>query len=913
VALFARSRRAYRALAGLLYPRDFRDGSAAALEEAAIACLARERARLGRIGVVTGWVGLLRDTAVTAVQVRWQPAVSDELTLRLDDDIRHEGRMEALIDGLRKDLRYALRSLRRQPGFTIVTMLTLALGIGANTAVFSVVNGVLLRPLPYANPERLEFITSQFPAIGFDQFWVDLPEFVDFRDHNQAFASVGAYTVGAVNLDTSPPSRPVNAVLTAELMPTLGVRPLYGRWFSHADTLPNAPAVSILSYELWQRAFGGDPSVVGKVVQVNNAPEEIVGIMPRGFDIHDEKVEIYQPLTIDPAGFADQRGGHFLYMIGRLKDGVSRPQAQSDIDRMLAQWKTWVPQGHTPTPTNHRLRMDPLLDDVVGGVRQALAVLQAAVGFVLLIACANLANLLVARADSRTREYSVRAALGATRGRLFRQLLTEGLVLTTAAAAVGLGLSYAGLQALLAINPDAIPRTAEIALDTRVLVFTLSVAALTGLVFALVPLVHLGAAKASQAIREASARTTASRARVWLRSLLVAGEVAIAVTLVVGAGLLIRSFMNLTRVDVGFDRAQLSTFGIVLPGSVYTGARRVEFYSRLEAALEAIPGVRSVAAMSGLPPLRAVNANDVDFQHIPNTPPGDGGLAENVDYFQYVSLDYAETMGISVVKGRSFVEADAAGAPAVLINEALARKFFADRDPIGGRLNPFFGPEPIWFAVVGVLKDVKQGGVAEDAGTELYFLTDQLPRVAGFAPGAMNIVVRSSVPFEGLSSQYRRAVQQLDPTIPMIRLRSMRDVIGTAIARPRFLTVLLGLFAALALVLATVGTYGMLAYLVNERKQEIGIRMAIGADRRGILRLVLGRGLLLSLAGVVAGLAAAAAVTRVISTLLFDVTPTDPLTLFAVAVTMMIVATVACLIPALRATRVDPLIVLREV
>jgi putative ABC transport system permease protein len=803
-----RSRACYRQLARLL-PRPVRDPAhGAALEDTAMACLARERARLGPAGLAYGWSRLVADLLVTAVLARRAARSPDRVRVHIDELPNRQKGSSAMMDAFRKDLRYALRSLRRQPAFTAITVLTLALGIGANTAVFSVVNGVLLRPLPYPQPDRLQYVTSQFPTLGFQQFWVSLPEFVEFRDNNQAFESVGAYSVGSVNLNTTPPSRPVSAVVTAELMPTLNVAPIRGRWFTVEDTLPNAPPVAILSYELWQRAFGGDAAIVGQNVQIDSGSEQIVGIMPRGYDVHDSKIEIWRPLTIDPSTFPNRRGGHFLYLVGRLKDGVKPAQAQADVDRLLAQWRTIVPQGHVPNTQGHRIRMDPLRDDIIGNVRLALLVLQAAVGFVLLIACANLANLLVARADSRMREYGVRAALGATRGRLFGQLLVEGLVLTIAAAAVGIALAYGGLQALISVNPDAIPRTAEIALDLRVLGFTLGVAVLTGLVFALVPLLHVGSVRASQAIRESSARTTAGAARVWLRSALVVGEVALAVTLVVGAGLLVRSFINLTRVDMGFNRSGLTTFGVVLPGVKYNPTQRVDFYDRLSTRLRGLPGVQSVAAMSGLPPLRNVNANDTDFEHIPNNrQPGDGP-SENVDFYQFVSAAYTETMAIPVVRGRGFQPSDIGGEPVAMVNESLVKKFFGDRDPIGAHVKAGFGDQLPWMSIVGVLKDVKQGGVAEAAGTELYMLTDQQPRIRNFAPGQMNFVVRSTLPLAQLSPSYRQAVQELDPTLPLVRLRSMDTVVDDAIARPRFLTVLLAVFAGLALALAAVGRTG---------------------------------------------------------------------------------------------------------
>lgn len=821
------------------------------------------------------------------------------------------------MDTIRHDLRFALRSLLRQPAFALVTILTLALGIGANTAIFSVVNGVLLRPLDYPKPDRLVFITSQFPTLGFDQFWVSMPEFSEFREETQAFSSVGGYTVNAANLGTDPPSRPVRAQVTPELMPTLGVAPAMGRWFSAEDSRPGAAPVAILSWELWQRSYGGDQSLLGRSLPINGTSTEVIGVMPRGFDVHDQKVELWQPLTIDPATFPGSRGGHFLYLVGRLKDDATIDQAKADTGRLVAQWRTMVPQGHVPSVPNHQLRLDPLKDDIVGSIQTALLVLQAAVVFVLFIACANLANLLLARAESRQREFAVRSALGAGRARLLRQFVTEGLLLTSVASIVGVGLAWAGLKLMLSVNPDAIPRSASVGLDTNVLLFTLATAALTGVIFGLAPLLHLSS-RLSISLRDGSRGTTVSGVRKALRGALVVSQVTLAVMLVVGAALLVRSFVNLTRVDTGFDRAQLLTFGLVLPTTNYTPERRVAFYADLETRLRAIPGVQSVGGMTGLPPNRSVNANDTDFEHITPPPMGGNGAqaasllpAENVDYYQTVTPGYIETMGIPIVKGRAFEPSDIGGGPVALINETLARRFYTDRDPIGQRLKPGFSTALPWFTVVGVVKDVKQGGVDQDTGTELYALANQLPRFTGFAPANMNLVLRSTLPLDSVASQIRESVRALDATLPIVRLQTMDDVFGTAMARPRFLTVLLGVFAALALVLAAVGTYGILSYLVTQRQQEIGIRMALGAARGGVLWLVLRQGLWLAGLGLVAGLAGALAGAKYLQTLLFGVSPTDPATLSLVSCVILGTAFLACLIPALRATRVDPLVVLR--
>ncbi|MDQ3070111.1 MAG: ABC transporter permease [Acidobacteriota bacterium] len=814
------------------------------------------------------------------------------------------------MDTLLQDIRYAIRSLAKTPAFAAITILTLALGIGANTAIFSVVNAVVLRPLPYPQPEKLVYVTSQFPTLGFDQFWVSVPEFLEYREWTKSYDAIGAYSVGASSLGAEQPMRPVRAVVTDDLMPALGVSPSIGRGFSKADTLPGAEEVAILSAELWQRAFGSDPSVMGRVVDIDGSPTRIVGVMPRGFDVHDQRVELWLPLTIDPAT-PGNRGGHFLYLIGRLKQGTDIGQARAELDTLIQRWRTDFPNTHTPHPVNHRVRVDPLKDDIVGSVATALWVLQGAVAFVLLIACANLANLLLARAETRQREFAVRAALGAGTGRMLRQFVTEGVILALVAAVAGVAIAYGGLHVILAANPDGIPLAGGIGIDGRVLLFTLGIAVTTGFIFGMAPLLMARAINLNNTLRESGTRGSSSGAgRKRVRNILVVGEVALAVVLVIGAGLLIRSFSNLMSVDTGFDRSKMVTFGLVLPGARYPVPQRIPFYARTADRLRQIPGVQAVSLMSGLPPLRAVNANDTDFEHINGTSPD--APVENVDYWQFVSHEYVETMGIPVVKGRDFSEQDTGGQPVVLINEALANKFFKDMDPIGRRIKPGFRDGAPWATVVGILKDVKQKGIAEETGTELYMLYDQGPALGGFAPSNMNVVIRTAAEPSALAGQIRQIVREADASLPLVRYRSMDEVFAAAVARPRFLTTLLSIFAGLALMLAAIGTYGILSYAVTERRQEIGIRMALGASRGSVLGMVLKHGLVLAGTGLVLGLAASAGLTRLLQAQLFNLQPIDPVTMTAVALFIAIVAATACLVPARRATRVDPMVVLRR-
>jgi putative ABC transport system permease protein len=822
------------------------------------------------------------------------------------------------MDGIVRDLRHALRSLLRSPGFAAITVLTLALGIGANTAIFSVVNAVILRPLGYPQPDQLVYISTQFPTLGFDQFWVSPPEFFEFKERSGSFSHVGAFATGQANLSATDRPRQVIAVqASADLFTTLGVPALRGRTFDDAETRPGGAPVVVLSYEIWQSAFGGNSNLVGQQVEINGRQSTVIGIMPPRFDVADQRAEVWLPLVLDPANRRN-RGSHFLYLVGRLKDGRTLAQARAELEPVLINWRPSLMAArqanatggvHAPDEKNHRIRFDALQAQIVGSARTAVLVLQGAVVFVLLIACANLANLLLARAESRHKEFAVRAALGAGRIQLLRQFLVEGCVLSLGGAVLGLGVAIAGVRALLAAYPDSLPRSADVTLDLGVLAFTLIVGLLTGAVFGFAPLLHVAPDATAGALKDGLRSTTGGRH--WIRRALVTAEVALAVALVIGAGLLLRTMMNLSNVDAGFNRSQMVTFAVNLPRAKYQQQPQIiDFYRRLIDQLSALPGVQSAAAMAGLPPLRQVNANDTDIEGYKMVP---NGPVSNVDYYQNVTGKYVETMGIPVVEGRSFQPSDADGPYVALINETMARTFYKGENPIGRRVRPSGPPSANipYFTIVGVLKDVKQGGVDKKTGTEIYFNVEQAYKIPGAIPNAMNLVLRTSASPEALSSSIMRAVTSLDPSLPVVKLQSMDDVFAEAIGRPRLLAQLLGIFAGLALLLAAIGAYGVLSYMVTERRREIGIRMALGADRASVLRMVLAQGLQLTLLGMLGGLSAAFALNRVLASLLFGVKPTDPLTIAAVVGLISLVAVVACYLPARGATRVDPMLVLR--
>jgi predicted permease len=829
---------------------------------------------------------------------------------------------------LLQDVRYSWRLLRRSPGFTAVAVLTLALGIGANTAIFSIVNSVVLRPLGYPAPEQLMYLTTQFPGLGFLQFWVSPPEYMEFREINQSFSAVGAFTTGEVNLTGSDrPLRARSAGVDEHLFRALGLRAAQGRLFSDGETnisgppptpgVPPVPppAIAILSHELWQTAFGGRP-MVGQTIDVNGRRHEVLGIMPPGADVMDNRTEIWMPLGLNPAN-RQNRGNHFLYLIGRLKNGVTAQAANAELETLMKNWgeRVGTKSGHVFLRPNHFLQMKTLQEEILGGATRAIWVLQAAVGLVLLIACANLANLLLARAERRHREFAVRTALGAGRGRLLRQFITEGLLLSIAGGALGVVLATVGVRAIVRAYPASLPRTSEVGVDPLALLFTFAVATATGVLFGLAPIMHTRVKGLVIALKEGGGKGATGAARHHVRRALVMAEVALAVMLVIGAGLLVRTVYNLTSVDAGFDRSRLVTFSITLPPATYPQATaRGQLYLRLIENLRAVPGVQSATAMSGLPPNRPLNANDTDIDNY--TAPKEGPY-ENVDYYQNVMSNYFETMGIPIVQGRSFQPTDAASEGRVaVVNETLVNTFWKGQNPIGQRLRPGTNnPQAPWYTVIGVAKDVKQGGVDNETGTEFYFFVDQhiaLPPPATAAPVTMNVVLRTTLPPTALAQNIERVVREADRSVPIVRLRDMDDVFLETIRRPRLMAQMTAAFAGLALLLAAIGTYGVLSHMVAERRREIGIRMALGAGRSGVLAAVMKQGLVLTTIGVVAGLVGALGLNQFVRSLLFGVEPMDAGVLVAVIGTITVVSAAACWLPAWRASRLDPNAVLRD-
>jgi putative ABC transport system permease protein len=802
------------------------------------------------------------------------------------------------MNNILKDIRYGIRSLGKHPGFTAVAVITLALGIGANTAIFSVVNAVLLRPLPFDDPERIVWVWDTQPQLATTP--TSLPDFLGWKEQNKSFDHLAAFIRGNMFLDAGAGTTDTRVgLVTPELFSVFHVSPILGRTFTHEETLPGRFRVAVLSHSMWQNRFGSDPNVLGRTIQLSGAAYTIIGVMAAGFSYPD-RAELWRPLPIDPAKL--DPGPHYLHVVGRLKPEVTLAQAQADMSTIAAR----LSQQNREKNAGHGVRLERLTKVVVGDASLALYLLLGAVGFVLLIACANLANLMLARVGARQKEIAVRTALGASRLRIVRQLLTESIMLAVVGGAAGLLLAIWAVSWIVSLSADTIPRVHEISVDPRVAGFTLLVSVVTGVLFGLAPAIQVSRPDLTDALKE-SGRSTAGLRRNRLRSALVVIEVALSLVLLVGAGLMIRSFAKLNQVDPGFKPAQVMTLGVTLLRSKYPEDEKVaQMYSQILERAAAVPGVLSAGAITDLP---LTGSNTSDSFTIEGRPPIAKESEPSTEY-HVVTPRYFESMGIPLLSGRDFAHTDTKQSPnVVVINESFARRHFAGENPLGHRLK-LQGQERDPLLIVGVVGNVRQLGLDEQPTPEVFvpFLQDPLSENY---QRSMTIVARTKADPGAMAGSLRVALASVDKSLPVYALKPMTEHLRDSLARRRFNLILLTVFSCVALALAAVGIYGVISYGVTQRTHEMGIRMALGAKPRDVLKLVVRQAMVLALGGVGIGLLASFALTRVMKGLLFSISVTDPMTFVAIAVLMTLIALLACLIPARRATKVDPLVALR--
>ena len=805
------------------------------------------------------------------------------------------------MDRFLQELRFAARSLARNPAFTAVAVLTLALGIGANTAIFSVVNTVLLRPLPVAEPERLITLFHYYPSLNNLEAGVAVPTVVELGQRAESFSGLAARTGwGANAAGQGEPERLTGARVTGGFFSTLGVPAARGRALLPADAEGDGQKVVVISDGLWKRRYGADPGVVGRTVQLDGEGYQVVGVMPPGFrDLFDREAELWAPLTFQPMQM-NARTNEFMSFVARLKPGVTYAQAEQEMTRFAARMKADNPGVY---PEDWTMRTRPIPEQLTGDVRPALLVLLGAVGFVLLIACANVANLLLARAAARQREVAVRAALGAGRGALVRQLLVESMLISLIGGAGALLLAWVGLRTLAALQPGSLPRMDEVSIDGTVLLFTLGVAMLTGVLFGLAPALRVSRADLQSTLRQGGRGASGDGGGQTVRRVLIVAEFALALMLLVGAGLLLRSFARLTEVDPGFRPGGVLTAQVFLPPAQYdSAAKRAAFFEQLEAALTAAPGVRAAGGTTGMPfggGGGTASFNVEGYQPGPNQPDPWG------DYI-IATPGYREAMGIALVRGRFFTEADRIGSrPVVVVDRDLAERYWPGADPIGRRIGYQYADAIQWMEVVGVVEHTTTEGFDGERRVQVYHPMLQM------APPFAVLAVRGTGDAERLTGALRAAVRSVDPALPLAEVRTMDDLLSDAVGPRRFSMVLLAVFAGIALLLASVGIYGVVSFDVARRTQELGVRMALGAERGSVLRLVLRQGMGLAVLGVALGVVGAFALTRFLGSQLYGVGATDPVTFAAVAVLLLAIAALATLLPAHRATRVDPIVALR--
>ncbi|HMG72329.1 MAG TPA: ABC transporter permease [Pyrinomonadaceae bacterium] len=804
------------------------------------------------------------------------------------------------MDSILKDIRYGVRGLAKRPVLTIIAIFTLAIGIGANSAIFSTINALLLKPLPFPDPERIVAFWEKVPSRGVERNEVAVANYLDWNAQNKSFEQLGMYRWWSTNLTGSDsPERVQGFLVTPNFLDIVGVKPMLGRGFSAEENQPGKDAVALLTYSLWQRRFGADPNIVNRTISTNGITRTVIGVMPPDFN-YPKGAEIYAPLAITPE-LARSRGNHSYLGIGRLRPGVSIQGAQAEFDNLAAQLEKQYPE----TNTGRGVVIYPILEDTVRMYSTALWVMMAAVGFVLLIGCANVANLMLARASGRQREIALRSALGASRFRIIRQLLTESVLLGVLGGALGILVAYWGVDAIRTASPGEAARFApgwnHLGINTPVLVFTMLLSVLSGVLFGLAPAWQLSKPDLNSALKEGSRQASSGSHR--LRGLLVVSEVALSLMLLVSAGLLIRSFLQLVKTDPGFNSESLLTMNLVLPAAKYKEeAQRAAFYSDLISRVEGLPGIESVAAVNYLPLGGSNSSTGFLIEGVPEPPPGQ----EFVGRYRVCTPNYFKTMGIDVLKGRAFSDQDKAGAsPVIIVNETLARKYWPDSEAVGKRMR-YTGPlkENPWMQVVGVVRDVKHDMTLPI--TEDFYVPH-----AQDAWQSMVLVAKTKVEPASMAAPIRQQVWAIDKDQPVFDVHTMREVRAISLALYSFSSVMLSIFAGVALLLAAIGIYGVMSYAVTQRTQEIGIRMALGARVRDVLKLVVRNGMSLAVIGVIVGLAGAYGLTRLLASLLVGVAPTDILTFSIVTFGLLLVALLACYIPARRATKVDPLVALR--
>jgi putative ABC transport system permease protein len=801
-----------------------------------------------------------------------------------------------------QDLRYGARILLKQPGFTLVAVITLALGIGANTAIFSLVNSILLRPLPFRDPDRVVRMMQASPTLGLTSWGVSQADFAAYREQNRSFESVALYNNSATNLTgNGEPERLAIANVTSDFFKVFGVSPLLGRTFVEGEDTPGKNAVCVISYAFWQRRFGANPSIVGQMLNLNEKPTQIVGVMPANYKFPRVETDLWVPLALNPRRFAP----YGFYVVGRLKPGIQVAQAQSDTTEILQNVgrqnpniseSAGIAEGNGP-----RTVVTPIRDFLLGRTQKPLLVLLAAVALVLLIACANVANLLLARATSRTREIAVRISLGATPRRIARQLLTESVLLSFVGAVVGVVLASLAIRMIDRLPLTGIARIEEVHLSGSVLAFTLGLTLLTGLLFGLMPALRAYAMGITTGMRE-GARGSASHRH--LNSALVAVQFALSLVLLIGAGLLLKSFHRLESVDLGFNPENTLTMVASLPPAKYDNEEKaLRFYGDAQERLRQSPGIRAVGLSNNLP---FTESSEVDGIIVEGQEPAPGSDAQMEQAsLQSVTPGTFQALGIPLLQGRDFQNTDTTNTPRVaIIDEPLARRYWPANDAIGRRIQTSGNRE--WMTIVGIVGGIKQSNLTEEKRPHIYMAMSQYTQLrAAF-------VVRTDGPPESAIPTFRAALKQVDPDMPLYMVRSMTDVIGDTLDTQRLTNTLLTAFAIIALVLAAVGIYSTMSVYVGSRTKEFGIRLALGAQPGALRRRVIRQGLMLTAAGVVIGVLGALALTQTIKSLLYEVSATDPVVFTAIPLLLIVVSVIACYTPAHRATKVDPLVALRE-